>query len=202
MRLIPNWITLPVLVFLYKPVVRLFPKTVNKDSYVRRVVAASNSYFFKRFVKIPFHKRMLFLPYCLRPKECPTMIDPQKGLQCPDECSVECGLREIRGVARELGYTGSHIVVSGKLHKDKGILRSRDFLVKQIDLNRPGGVVGCLCTKDLRQKYLNPQNLSPNGTLRKNGHSVIPQVVLLANCNCRQSSVDWRYLKDLIQARM
>jgi hypothetical protein len=30
---------------------------------------------------------------------------------------------------------------------------------------------------------------------------VIPQVCLLADCNCRQSSVDWQGLEALIRAK-
>lgn len=198
MKFIPVALSLPVLVYFYHPLVRFFP-WINKDRYVRRVVIASNSYFHKKFIKTPFNQRMLFLPYCLRVRECPTNIDPAEGLLCPDDCNLVCQLGIIRKMALDLGYLGIHIVVSGKLHKKQNILRSRSFLMRQIELYRPRAVIGCLCTQDLREKYLSPKNLSSKGTFKKEGVSIIPQIALLAGRNCRQSSVDWEYLGKMIQ---
>ena len=198
MRLLPAAIALPLLVYLYRPLERLFP-SMNKDRYARRVVAASNAFFHRKFVAIPFTERMLFLPYCLRPRECPTQINPEEGLQCPPECILPCRLRETREMALALGYRDARIVVSGKLHKRTGVLRSREFLLRQIERHHPRGVIGCLCTNDLCEKYLHPDNLSPDGTLGNHGIKVVPQVVLLARPNCRQSTVDWQALQDLIR---
>lgn len=196
----PSWIALPALVMLYRPLVRLFP-AINRDGYVRRVVTASNRYFGKKFARIPFDERMLFLPYCLRAPQCPTRIDRDDGLQCPAECTLACNLREIKSQALTLGYRDVHIVVSGRLHKEEGMARSRDFLLGKIKARRPAGVIGCLCPKDLRQKYLNPKNLSPRGTLGNHGLRVIPQVVLLSDSNCRRSSVNWDDLRELVRTR-
>lgn len=179
---------------------RFFPG-INKDDYVRRIVEESNSYFYDKFLKIPFHERMLFLPYCLRGRDCPTEIDQENGLQCHDSCDLDCKLKEFKKLALNLGYKGVHIVVSGRLHKNQGILRSKNFLMRQIELHRPRGVIGCLCTQDLREKYLSPKNLSPKGTLGNHGINVIPQVVLLSERNCKQSSVDWTELRNLIEAQ-
>jgi len=202
MKLLPTWISLPALVAFYRPLVRLSPN-INKDGYVRRVVAVANSYFNKKFARIPFGDRMLFLPYCLRAQHCPTQIDHEEGLQCPADCNIVCNLKEMKETALALGYRNVYIVVSGKLHRKQGILRSRDFLVGKIKQHRPAGVIGCLCSGDLRRKYLSPKNLSPNGTLGKHGLSVIPQVALLLNNNCRkQSEVNWEHLRSLIKTRL
>jgi len=198
MTFLPVSITLPLLIYLYRPLERLMP-TLNKDRYARRVVAAANAFFHKKFVATPFADRMLFLPYCLRPRQCPTHIDQAEGLQCPEECKLPCRLRETIELARDLGYRDARIVVSGKLHKNTGVLRSRDFLVRQIERHQPRAVIGCLCTNDLGEKYLHPSNFSSDGTLGSHGIKVIPQVVLLARPNCRQSSVDWQTLHRLIR---
>lgn len=200
MRLLPNALTLPLLVYLYRPLLRYFP-AMDKDRYARRVVAAANDYFNNRFRAVPFAERMLFLPYCLRPRGCPTVIDKQEGMQCPAECDIPCKLRETRELAMELGYRDARIVVSGRIHRQEGMLRSRDFLLRQIELLRPRAVIGCLCTNDLCQKYLHPDNLSPDGTLGKHGLKVIPHIVLLDSPNCRQSTVDWQILTETIAAR-
>jgi hypothetical protein len=196
---LPAWLTLPVLVFLYRPLARVFPK-MDKDAYVRQVVAAGNRFFRQRFVRTSYAERMLFLPYCLRAKGCPTFIDQEKGLLCPAECHLPCHLRETREMALALGYQDVCVVVSGRLHKEEGLLRSRDFLVRQIRRHQPRAVLGCLCTRDLREKYLRSSNVSLEGSLGGHGLKVIPQVCLLRDCSCRQSSVDWQELEALIRA--
>lgn len=196
-----SWLILPILVFCYRPLIRVFPKLDN-DAYVRRVVAAGNRFFRQRFLRTPYGERMLFLPYCLRASGCPTIIAPEHGMFCPPDCLLECRLGRIRKLALELGYLEAAVVVSGRLHKKEGVLRSRDFLVRQISRRQPRAVLGCLCTRDLGEKYLRAANVSPAGSLGGHGLKVIPQVCLLDNCNCRQSSVDWRELEGLIRSAL
>lgn len=197
---LPSWLTLPVLVFFYRPLVRIFPN-MDKDGYVRRVVAAGNRFFKHRFARTPYADRMLFLPYCLRAEGCATVIDQEKGLLCQADCRIPCRLREMRELALGLGYRDVSVVVSGRLHKKDGVLRSRDFLVRRIGQHHPQAVLGCLCTRDLREKYLRSANISPEGSLGGHGLKVIPQICLLKDCNCRQSSVDWRELEALIRVK-
>ena len=200
MRFIPSAISLPFLVYMYRPLQRYFPK-INRDRYARHVVDSANNFFYKKFITIPFTERILFLPYCLRPQTCPTIIDKEEGLQCPAECDISCKLRETRELALKLGYRDARIVVSGKLHRKQGVLRSKDFLVRQIELLRPRAVIGCLCTNDFCTKYLHPENVSRSGTKgKKHGLKVIPQIVLLESPNCRQSKVNWQNLLDTINA--
>jgi hypothetical protein len=198
---LPAWLTLPVLVFLYRPLIRIFPK-MDRDAYARKVVAAGNRFFERRFARTPYAERMLFLPYCLRAEGCATVIDQEKGLLCPVDCRIPCRVREMREMALSLGYLDVSVVVSGRLHKKDGVLRSRDFLVRRIGQRQPHAVLGCLCTRDLREKYLRSANISPVGSLGGHGLKVIPQVCLLADCNCRQSSVDWQELEMLIRAKV
>lgn len=197
-NLLPAWLTLPLLVLLYKPLCRLLPG-LDKDAYVRRTVAAGNRFYARRFRRIPFNQRLLFLPYCLRGPDCPTAIDPDQGLICSPECKLPCRLRETKELALGLGYRNAFIVVSGRLHKGEGILRSRNFLVRRIEEYQPKGVIGCLCTRDLREKYLRPETIAPNGTLGRHGTPVIPQVFLLANSRCKGSTVEWSQLEQLIK---
>ena len=198
MEIIPSAITLPLLVYLYRPLKRFFPR-LDKNRYARRVVASANRFFYKKFRTIPYTERMLFLPYCLRPQECPTIIDEEEGMQCPSECEITCKLRETREMALKLGYRDAKIVVSGKLHRKQGVLRSKDFLSRQIELLQPRAVIGCLCTMDFCNKYLHPENISRSGTKgKKHGLKVVPRIVLLESPNCRQSKVNWQNLQDTI----
>jgi len=173
---------------------------MDKDAYVRRVVSAANRFFYKKFISIPYGERTLFLPYCLRARGCPTEIDPERGLVCGQECVIPCRLREVRDMALSLGYRDVFIVVSGRLHKRQGMLRSRDFLVRQVRQGGGRAVIGCLCAKDFREKYLRLENVSRGGILEEHGRSVVPQICLLRGCSCLNSSVDWRELEALIRA--
>ncbi|MFH7320393.1 DUF116 domain-containing protein [Desulfurivibrio sp. D14AmB] len=199
-NLIPSWLSLPLLVLLYRPLSRLLPG-MDKDAYVRRTVAAGNRFYARRFRKVPYSRRLLFLPYCLRAQGCPTEIDPREGLTCPSHCLLPCPLRRLQALALELGYQRAFIVVSGRLHREEGVLRSRNFLVGQIERYQPQGVVGCLCTRDLREKYLKPETIAYSGTLGREGVTVIPQVCLLENSNCRQSAVNLRKLEEMIRSQ-
>ncbi|MDF1615129.1 DUF116 domain-containing protein [Desulfurivibrio dismutans] len=199
-NILPAGLTLPILVALFKPLCRLLPG-LDKDAYVRRTVEAGNRFYARRFRRTPFDRRLLFLPYCLRAADCPTTIDPDQGLTCPPECALPCRLREMRQLALDLGYLDAYIVVSGKLHQKEGVLRSRNFLVRRIEEHQPQGVIGCLCTRDLREKYLTPETIGTNGILGQHGTPVIPQVCLLDNSRCRGSQVNWQKLEQLIRSR-
>ncbi len=198
-KLLPAWLTLPVLIILYKPLCRLLPR-LDRDAYVRRTVEACNHFYARRFRAIPFSERLLFLPYCLRDPDCPTEIDPDQGLICTPSCPRVCRLQEMRQLALELGYRDAFIVVSGRLHQKEGVLRSRNFLLHRIKEHRPRGVLGCLCPRDLREKYLRPEHIAANGTLGRHGILVIPQVCLLENSRCRGSKVVWQKLEQLIRS--
>lgn len=199
LKFLPAWLTLPVLVTLYKPLCRLLPG-LDRDAYVRRTVEAGNRFYARRFRRIPYSQRLLFLPYCLRAANCPTIIDPEQGLVCPPECDLACRLGEMRRLALSLGYRDAYIVVSGRLHKHKGVLRSRNFLTRRIEEHQPRGVIGCLCSRDLREKYLKPETIAAKGTLGQHGTPVIPQVCLLDNSRCRGSQVNWQHLEQLIRS--
>jgi hypothetical protein len=109
-------------------------------------------------------------------------------------------VQKLKKLAQGKNYKDTFVVVSGRLHKGEGILRSRDFLAKQVENLKPRAVIGCLCARDLRQKYLTPKNLSPSGTLGSMGRKVLPQIVLLDTCNCGKNTVNTEKLAELIQA--
>lgn len=194
----PPWLSLPIRVILYRPLAWLLPG-LDKDRYVRCVVQTANAYFQARFLKVSYEDRLLFLPYCLRAEDCPTRIDPQYGMLCPSGCR-RCRVGEVKAEAETLGYRVVYLVVSGKLYRNIGMLRSHTFILHQIRRHRPRAVIGALCAQELSRKYLSPRNLSPRGALSRQGARIVPQTVLLDTSNCRHSTVDWGTLIALIRA--
>ncbi|NDY42131.1 DUF116 domain-containing protein [Dissulfurirhabdus thermomarina] len=195
---VPPWISLPVQILLYRPLACLAP-WMDQDRYIARVVRTANACFRKRFEAVPYDQRLLFLPYCLRARDCPTRIDPELGLVCPAGCNG-CLVGELKAEAERLGYMGVYVVVSGRLHRREGLLRSRDFIFDKIRRHRPRAVIGALCALDLTRKYLRLRNLSPRGAESGLG-GVVPQGILLERPSCRHSEVDRAALEGLIQAR-
>ncbi len=195
----PKWISLLTHILYTKALT-----CVNSDRWQKEIstlVTHTNSYFLPRFLEIPYNERILFLPYCLRGRNCPLEIDPHYGMICPAPkgCNI-CKLGDMVSLSRKLGYKATYIVVSGRLHKNIGIKRSKEFIMDKIAHINPLAVLGCLCAWDLKEKYLTLNNISPNGLPIHRHKGIIPQVVLLDTRNCRSSSVDWNMLEEKIKA--
>jgi len=196
-----RWITVPLRLLLYHPLARIWPG-FDRDRYIRNLVRESNSWFAGRFRRVPYGERLLFLPYCLRPRHCPAIIIPDRGLDCGAECP-DCRLGEVKREAETLGYQAVYVVVSGRLHQDSGVLRSRDFIMEKIRQHSPAAILVAVCSMDLGRKYLSLANLSPRGLFpgEKKRRSLVPQGVLLLAPNCRGSQVDWEELSALVRSR-
>ncbi len=195
------WLSVPVRILMYRPLVRLWP-AMNRDRYIRKLVDAANAWFGRRFRRVPYEGRVLFIPYCLRPRNCPAPITPDNGLDCDCGCP-DCRLGELKKEAEGLGYQAVYVVVSGRIHRDKGMLRSRDFIMSKIREHQPRAILVAVCSMDLDRKYLSLRNLSPRGLFpaERKRQSLVPQGVLLLEPNCRQSRVDWEKLGELVRAR-
>lgn len=194
-------ISIPGRILLFSALSGLLPKG-QSERWVEGIVLAANRFFLPRFELVPFHRRLLLLPYCLRARDCPGRIDPNFGLCCVPGC-LKCQVGEMKRDAEDLGYIGVYVVVSGRLHRETGILPSRQFIERLIRTHRPGAVIGAICARDLARKYLRLRYLSPWGAGARKGTRVqfIPQVMLLDSANCRHSGVDWSGLSALIRAR-
>jgi hypothetical protein len=88
---------------------------------------------------IPFARRALLLPHCLRPSEgCPGTMTKQ-GLDCTGCTRVECAIYQLRAGAVEVGYGGVCVAPGGRL--------AVRFLIE----NQPAGVVAVACYKELAE---------------------------------------------------
>ena len=65
--------------------------------------------------EIPFARRVLLLPHCLRPSEdCPGKMTKQ-GLDCAGCTRVECAIYQLRASAIEVCYGGVCVAPGGRL---------------------------------------------------------------------------------------
>lgn len=168
---------------------------------LRLMVRAGNRYFRKAFAATPFSRRVLFLPFCLRPLDCPAGVDPDKGLLCGGECP-ECLVGQVRGEALALGYAAVYVVPSSRILRGRGLLPSDQFIKKKIKAHAPGAALGVTCPWHLRNRLLakytlrggNYASVADKGPKEK---TVAPlQGVLMDRQNCRHGAVNWERVRS------
>lgn len=171
------------------------------EPWTRLFVKIGNLHFRRQFVSAPYHKRMLFMPFCLRSPKCPMHISREEGILCPEDCGL-CRLGEMKRLALELGYLGAHIVVSSRIVSDRGLKTSKDFIWSKIEEHQPSAALGLVCIKDFRNKYLKDTSVGPKGVQSPNKKAIVaPQGLLLAKNSCVKNSVDWNKLERLLRTR-
>jgi len=159
------------------------------------LVKAGNRYFRDRFAATPFNERILFLPICLKPQDCPAEVDSETGLLCRGDCP-DCRLGQVRQEAVNLGYARVFIVPSSRLLRGRGFLPSDQFMLTKLRQHAPRAALGVLCGWYLRQRLLPTYTMGRGGVASKEGGpSTIVQGVLLNGHNCRRATVDWDQLR-------
>jgi uncharacterized protein len=144
--LFPNLLVLLIMSFEgpIKATLRLFG---IDDSFVDRLsIDVQNRAMWATYSRIPFDKRAVFVPQCLRSVDCPARLSPE-GIKCKD-CG-KCEIMNAKKLAQKLGYM--FFVVPGS-----------SFIVRMMKQYRPSAIigVGCLCEVkeglDLMHKYKIP----------------------------------------------
>ena len=108
----------------------------------------------EKFKKIPAEKTLIFLPHCLRHRNCPATLQ-KEGLNCT-ECGL-CSIGVIKKKAEPLGY---------KLY----IVPGSSFVKKIVMENKFKAVIGVACHEDLNQMMMMLSDFCPQGVLlRKTG---------------------------------
>ena len=88
---------------------------------------------------VPFEKRVLLLPHCLRPSEaCPGKMTKQ-GLNCAGCSLADCAIHQLRAAADEVGYDGVCVAPGGRL------------AVRFLADRQPAGVIAIACDKELEE---------------------------------------------------
>ena len=166
---------------------------------LRLMVKAGNRYFKKTFAATPFEQRVLFLPFCLRPLDCPADVDPEQGLLCIGDCP-DCELGRVRAEALALGYAAVYVVPSSRIMRGRGLLPSDRFIRQKIKQHAPGAALGVTCPWHLRNRLLANYTLKNGRTssLHKDGQgtpSSALQGVLMDRRNCRRGTVNWALVR-------
>lgn len=103
----------------------------------------------EQYKKIPADKTLIFLPHCLRHKDCPATLQ-KEGLNCT-ECGL-CSIGVIKKKAEPLGY---------KLY----IVPGSSFVKKIVMENKFQSVLGVACHEDLNQMMMLLSDFYPQGVL-------------------------------------
>jgi len=103
----------------------------------------------EQYNRIPAEKTLIFLPHCLRHKDCPATLQ-KEGLNCT-ECGL-CSIGVIKKKAEPLGY---------KMY----IVPGSSFVKKIVMENKFQTVLDVACHEDLNQMMMLLSDFYPQGVL-------------------------------------
>ena len=105
----------------------------------------------KKFSQIPADETLIFLPHCLRHRDCPATLQ-KEGVNCT--CCGLCSIGVIKSKAEPKGY---------KLY----IVPGSSFVKKIVMENKFRSVIGVACHEDLSQVMMLLSDFCPQGVLLK-----------------------------------
>jgi uncharacterized protein len=164
-------LALSVFIFRYKFISRLLK--IDPD-----IIKCVNEIFKDEFKKIPYPKRAIFLPHCLRARDCPAKLSSDDGILCISCGGCKCG--EIKNLSEGMGY---HFF----------IVPSAAFIKRIVLKYRFNGIYGVICDNDVKEIIREEKISSKGGKL--NNMNIIPQGFKLKTSNCSKNTVDWENLK-------
>jgi hypothetical protein len=127
------------------------------------------------FQETPVAERAIFLPQCLRNKDCPAPTN-EEGIQCKG-CG-QCEIKKLKADAQALGYTQFFIAPGGTLVK------------RMIRKYHPKALIGVGCKNEVQM-----------GTELAIRHGIAPIAIPLQKDGCVSTLVDWddvRYVMSLM----
>jgi hypothetical protein len=142
------------------------------------LVAAGNRLFGRKFAAAPYQRRLLFLPFCLRPLHCPAEVHPETGLCCLGSCP-DCELGRLRQEALDLGYEQVYVVPSSRIMSGRGLLPSHQFIKAKLAQHAPLAALGVVCEWHLRQRLLPETRVGRSGYQVRQGVKAALHGVLL-----------------------
>lgn len=140
-------------------------------------IAVKNRAYYDNFSKTPFYKRAIFLPACLRDKDCEAELT-EEGYVC-QKCG-RCVIAEIIETAEDLGYREIYIVPGGSLVTK--ILKDR------VRKEKVEGAVGVACHAELAEA-------SEKLSMWKLPHQCVP----LLKSGCVNTLVDPNEVKYVLE---
>ena len=158
---------------------------------LKLMVKAGNRYYKKAYAATPYEDRAFFIPFCLRPKDCPAEVDKKLGLLCDGSCEG-CKVGRVRNQALELGYGHVFVVPSSRLMKNMDLLPSSEFMLQKIREIKPKATFGVVCDWHLRNKIMTRFKVGSSGLDAGENVRTVLQGVLLDRMNCKNATVDWK----------
>jgi hypothetical protein len=128
----------------------------------------------KKFAKVPFASRFIFMPQCVRSIDCPAKLTPE-GIKCID-CG-RCSVGEAKKYAESLGYR--FFIVPGS-----------SFIKRIIKKYRPEAIVGVGCQMEIKE-----------GLDMCHSYDIPAIGVPLSQAGCVSTILDWEKLYDEISDR-
>lgn len=171
--LFPDLIVIGIM-FCDGPIRAIFLLFNVDDSVIDRIsIDMQNQAMWAKFIKIPFEKRAVFVPQCLRSVDCPARLSPE-GIQCKD-CG-RCEITKAKKAAEKLGYM--FFVVPGS-----------SFIIRMIRKYDPKAIigVGCLCEVKDGLDLLNKNRIPAIG-------------VVLDRSGCVNTILDWKKLYEIMES--
>jgi len=126
----------------------------------------------KKFKQIPASETLIFLPHCLRHRNCPATLQ-KEGVNCT--CCGLCSIGVIKKKAIPKGY---------KLY----IVPGSSFVKKIVMENKFKAVIGVACHEDLNQVMMLLSDFCPQG-------------VLLKKTGCYETKVDVSEVLKIINSK-
>lgn len=139
----------------------------------RITVRLKNQAMYKSFQQVPFNRRAIFLPQCLRSTTCPAALSPE-GIKCRD-CGA-CGISRAKKEANRMGYM--FFVVPGS-----------SFIMRMIQKYRPEAIIGVGCMCEVR-----------DGLDMMHRYHIPAIGVMLDRSGCVSTSLDWNRLYEVMKA--
>jgi hypothetical protein len=154
-----------------KAVLRLFGVD---DSRVDKItINIRNRAMWPTFNKVPYDRRAIFVPQCLRSVDCPARLSPE-GITCKD-CG-RCEIPKAKKIAEKLGYR--FFVVPGS-----------SFIARMIRKYKPDAIIGVGCLCEVKE------GLDMMHTCK------IPSMgVVLERSGCVSTTLNWQKLYDIMQS--
>ncbi len=152
---------------------RLLGELRLSDAYLGwSMVAVASAFWHDQVAAVPYHRRLLLLPRCLRDeRRCPADCD-ELGLLCRD-CGA-CGLTDLRAEARRYGYRV--LIAEGS-----------PAVMKLILAGKADAILGVACLDSLEKMF------------EKLVRSGMPAMAVPLLCNgCRRTSADEAAVRRLI----
>jgi hypothetical protein len=162
--LFPNLLVTGILFF--ESPIRVILRVLRVDDTRMDLITIKlkNQAIYPTFRKVPFNKRAIFLPQCLRSITCPATLTPE-GIKCRG-CGA-CGIASARKEAEKLGYM--FFVVPGS-----------SFILRMVQKYRPEAIIGVGCMYEVR-----------DGQDIMHRHRIPTIGVMLNTFGCVSTQLDW-----------